>query len=133
MIRNEPARKSYDLNDRRPREVIAPPREHSEPRTIVIRQGSGWQSLAFLCLCLLLLAVVLMGHLALRGLDAENQKASATMVGVQRKLQQLEAGLSFDSQRRHLLLGMRDHISRNASPACRRRSCVARKSTKSAI
>jgi len=110
MIRNEPARKSYDLNDRRPREVIAPPREHSEPRTIVIRQGSGWQSLAFLCLALLLLAVVLMGHLALRGLDAENQRAGAAMVGVERKLQQLEAGLSFDSRRRHLLLGMRDHV-----------------------
>jgi len=78
----------------------------------VIRHGSAWQSLAFLCLCLLLLAVVLMGHLALRGLDGKNQETSATMARVERKIQQLESGIAFDSKRRHLLLGMRNHIAR---------------------
>ena len=72
MIRNEQASRSSEFADHRPRPLMAQPRERSQPRTIVIRHGSAWQSLAFLCLCLLLLAVVLMGHLALRGLDGKN-------------------------------------------------------------
>ncbi len=110
MILNEQGSVLHDLNDRRPRPVTAHPREHPRSRTIVIRHGSAWQSLAFLCLCLLLLAVVLMGHYALRGLDTHNQEASATMTRVERKIQQLESGMSFDSTRRHLLLGMRNRI-----------------------
>jgi soluble lytic murein transglycosylase-like protein len=76
----------------------------------VIRQASAWQSLAFLCLCLLLLGAVLMGHDSLRGLDSQNQQISLTMARVERQIQQLEAGIAFDSKRRHLLLGMRNHI-----------------------
>jgi len=112
MIRNEQASRSSEFADHRPRPLMAQPRERSQPRTIVIRHGSAWQSLAFLCLCLLLLAVVLMGHLALRGLDGKNQETSATMARVERKIQQLESGIAFDSKRRHLLLGMRNHIAR---------------------
>ncbi|HSB61819.1 MAG TPA: transglycosylase SLT domain-containing protein [Vicinamibacteria bacterium] len=78
----------------------------------MIRQGSAWQSLAFLCLCLLLLAVVMLGHHLLRGLDSQDQQASVTMARVERRIQQLEAGIAFDTKRRHLLLGMRDHIMR---------------------
>jgi hypothetical protein len=111
MIKSGQASRSYDLTEPRPRPVIAQPwGEHSEPRTIVIRQASSWQSLAFLCLCLLLLAAVLMGHLALRGLDSHNQQSSVNMARVERKMQQLEASIGFDSRRRQLLLGMRDRI-----------------------
>jgi hypothetical protein len=78
----------------------------------VIRQGSGWQSLAFLFLCLLMIAAVLLGHYVLRGLDVRDQQTSAALARAERKLQQLEAGMGFDAQRRHLLLGMRDHILR---------------------
>ena len=112
MIRNEPASRSSDIADRPLRHVPEHPRDHSEPRTIVIRQGSGWQSLAFLCICLLLLAVILMGHQALRGLDGQNHEASVTMARIERKMQQLESGIAFDSKRRYILLGMRDHIMR---------------------
>jgi len=112
MIRNENASRSSDIADRPLRHLPDHPREHSEPRTIVIRQGSGWQSLAFLCICLLLLAVILMGHQALRGLDGQNHDASVTMARIERKMQQLESGIAFDSKRRYLLLGMRDHIMR---------------------
>ena len=76
----------------------------------MIRQGSAWQSLAFLCICLLLLAVVMVGHQALRGIDGQSQEASATMARVERRVQQLESGIAFDSKRRRLLLGMRNHI-----------------------
>jgi len=110
MILNEEGSVLHGLNDRRPRAVTAPPREPGRSRTIVIRQGSAWQPLAFLCLCLLLLAVVLIGHQALRGMDSHNQETSATMAKVERKIQQLESGIAFDSKRRALLLGMRNQI-----------------------
>jgi hypothetical protein len=110
MIRNEQASRSNDIADRPLRHMIDHPRERSEPRTIVIRHGSAWQSLAFLCICLLLLGVIMMGHEALRGLDRQNQEAAVTLARFERKVQQLESGIAFDSKRRYLLLGMRDHI-----------------------
>ncbi len=110
MGRNEPLSRSDEYSDRRLRLAMAHHPEHAEPRTIVIRQGSGWQSLAFLFLCLLLIAVVLLGHYTLRGLDSQNQQGAAAMTRAERKIQQLEAGLGFDARRRQLLLGMRDHI-----------------------
>ena len=109
MARNEPLSRSEDYADRRLRLALTHQPEN-EPRTIVIRQGSAWQSLAFLFLCLLLIAVVLLGQYVLRGLDAQNQQTAATLARTERKLQQLEAGMSFDGSRRQLLLGMRDHI-----------------------
>jgi soluble lytic murein transglycosylase-like protein len=112
MIRNEPVISPDSRSERRPRLSVVSSGEHGEPRTIVIRQGSGWQSLAFLCLCLLLIAIVLLGHNTLRGLDSQNQASAAAMARVERKLQQLDAGIGFDSRRRQLLLGMRDHVMR---------------------
>ena len=50
--------------------------EGSELRTIVIRHGSGWQSLAFLLLCVLLMVAVLLGHCVVRELDRKNQEMS---------------------------------------------------------
>ena len=110
MNRNEPA--SSEIADLPLRPLMPHPRERPRPRTIVIRHGSGWQSMAFLCLCLLVLGVVMLGHEALRGLDRKNQEAVLAMAGVERKIQQLESGIAFDSRRRYLLLGMRDHIMR---------------------
>jgi Transglycosylase SLT domain len=113
MILNEQGNALHDLNDRRPvpRPVNAKVREQPRSRTIVIRQhGSSWQSLAFLCLCLLLLGLVLMGHQVVRGLDSRNQEAEASLARAERKIQQLESGMSYDSRRRHLLLGMRNRI-----------------------
>jgi hypothetical protein len=109
MSRNEQAR-ADDLVDRRLRPVAARPRERSESRAIVIRQGGGWQSLTVFLLCLLLLAVVLLGHQALGRLEARDQASAAAMARATRKIQQLEASIEFDSTRRQLLLGMRNHI-----------------------
>ena len=110
MTRNEQASRPSDPAASRFRPVTARPIEGPEPRTIVVRQGGGWQSLSVFLLCLLLLAVVLLGHQALRRLDSQNQQSTAAMARVTRKIQQLEAGIGFDSTRRHLLLGMRNHI-----------------------
>jgi len=109
MIRNEPASRYSDVGERRLRPVASRPVE-PESRTIVIRQGSGWSSLAIFLLCLLLLAVVLLGHLALRELDARNQQSTSAIARMERKIQQLDSGIEFDSTRRQLLLGMRNHI-----------------------
>ena len=73
MGRNEPLSRSEEYADRRLRLALSHPPEQ-ESRTIVIRQGSAWQSLAFLFLCLLLIAVVLLGQYVLRGLDAKDQQ-----------------------------------------------------------
>ena len=113
MSRNEEALKSSDLADRLRRPFTTHPRELPDTtRTLVIRHGSGWQSLAFLCLCLLLLTVVMLGHQALRALERRNQENAVVMTTVERKIQKLESGIGFDSRRRQLLLGMRDHILR---------------------
>jgi hypothetical protein len=109
MTRNEPALLSHDLAEiplRGPRPVTP------KTRTIVIRQGTGVLSLALLCLLLLLLAVVLLGHRAIAGIDRRHEEQSGAMARFERKVQQLESGLGFDSRRRHLMLGMRDQILR---------------------
>jgi hypothetical protein len=111
MVRNERADAAHDLSDVRLRPPIdLSHREPSEPRTIVIRHGTAWQSLAFLLLCLILIGVILLGHEVVRGLDRRHQETTATLARFEAKVQQLESGVSFESRRRYLLLGMRDHI-----------------------
>ena len=111
MARNDPAARPDDLVDLPLRSVATAGREH-RPRTIVIRQGNGWQSVIVLFLCLLLLALVLLGHQVLRGIERRNQATDAVLARMERKVQAVESGIRFDSSRRQLLLGMRDHIMR---------------------
>lgn len=112
-IRNPPAEAVDELHDLRLHAVhdhSAAARERNRPRTIVIRHGSAWQGLAFLCLCLLLLAVVVMGHQQMREVRSQTEHTAAAIAGYERKIQQLESNVAFDSRRRYLLLGMRDRI-----------------------
>ncbi|HET7292047.1 MAG TPA: transglycosylase SLT domain-containing protein [Vicinamibacteria bacterium] len=110
MILNEQGGILHDLNERRPRPAATRPQGYTRSRTIVVRHGSTWPALAFVFLCGVLAAIVLMGHRVVRGLDARDEESSAAMARVERKLQQLESGIAFDSQRRQLLLGMRNEI-----------------------
>jgi soluble lytic murein transglycosylase-like protein len=110
MVRHEEARKTLSFTDRRPHAAADEAWGSPEPRTIVIRQGSAWQSLAFLLLCLLLIAAVLLGHYVVRDLDRKSQETSAAVARAERKMQRLESGLTFEARRRQMLLGMRDHI-----------------------
>ena len=112
MNRNEQAVRSSELPAHPLRPLTVASRDQSKTRTIVIRQGSVWQPLAFLCLCFLLLAVIILGHQALRAIDRRQLDEAVVMANVERKIQQLESGIGFDSKRRLLLLGMRDHIMR---------------------
>jgi soluble lytic murein transglycosylase-like protein len=110
MSRTEEARKTLSFTERRLRASGEEAEVAPEVRTIVIRHGSGWQSLAFLLLCLLLAAAVLLGHWVVRDLDRKNQESLAALARADRKMQQLESGLTFEARRRQLLLGMRNHI-----------------------
>jgi soluble lytic murein transglycosylase-like protein len=110
MSRTEEARKTLSFTERRARASPDETGTGPEVRTIVIRHGSGWQSLAFLLLCLLLGVAVLLGHWVVRDLDRKNQETSAALARAERKVQQLESGLTFEARRRQLLLGMRNHI-----------------------
>ena len=110
MIRNEEARKPLSLTDQRSRATVDDVWGPPESRTIVIRQGSAWQSLAVLFLCLLVAAAVLLGHWVVRDLDRKNQETTAVMARAERKIQQLDSGLAFEATRRHMLLGMRNQI-----------------------
>jgi soluble lytic murein transglycosylase-like protein len=107
---NPPVSRSSDNLERPLRTASGRPRERVEPRTIVIRQGSGWQSLAVFLLCLLLLAVVLLGHHSLGQLELQNKESASALARANRKIQELEASLTFDSSRRQMLLAMRNHI-----------------------
>jgi len=106
----KPPDKASDLAEHRFRPLFDPAREHREARTIVIRHGSAWQSLAFLCLCLLILGIVLLGHDALRRIDEQHLETANAIARFEHRVQQVESGLAFDTRRRYLLLGMRDHI-----------------------
>jgi soluble lytic murein transglycosylase-like protein len=109
-MRNPNAARSDDLADLSIRPFD--PHERPRSRTIVIRQGSGWMPFALLCVCLLLIAVVLLGHRELAAQQRRNEQTELALGKTEVKLQQLESGLGFDSRRRQLLLGMRDHILR---------------------
>lgn len=103
-------RDSLDLDEHPLRPMPAVRRDGPRTRTIVIRHGAGWQSWALLVVCLLVMAAILLGHQVLRTLDVRHHNQEAAMARVEGKLQSLEAGLGFDSRRRQMLLGMRDHI-----------------------
>jgi hypothetical protein len=115
MVRNEEAGRLRDLPERGPTLRAlgpSPSRELSGPRRIVVQQGGRWQPLAFVGILVLFLGGAALAHRAFRQLDTENRDAAVTMARVERKIQELQAGVSFDSRRRLLLLGMRDHIMR---------------------
>jgi hypothetical protein len=99
-----------DLDEHPLRPLSAVRREAPRTRTIVIRQQAGWQAWGLLAVCVLLIAVVLLGQWALRSLDARHQDQQAAVARLEGKLQRLESGIGFDSHRRQMLIGMRDHI-----------------------
>ncbi|MGH9319980.1 MAG: lytic transglycosylase domain-containing protein [Vicinamibacteria bacterium] len=91
---------------RRPAHRSAPP-ERRPPR-----RSSAWQSTALFSLCLLLVGAL---GLAYRSYQRASHLARevATIRGqMQAGLQELRAGIEFDSVRRRLLLGVRDEILR---------------------
>src|SRR5581483_11282439 len=120
MIRTEQVERPHDVVDLRLHTRTDHSQPHPEPQVVVIREGSVWQSSAFLCLCLLVLGAILMGQKTIQKMETERLETATTMASFERKVQQVEAGLSLEGRRRYLLLGMRNHILRvnpRVSPA----------------
>jgi soluble lytic murein transglycosylase-like protein len=88
------------------------PAQVQEIQQIIVRQGAGWQTTALLCLSLLLLTTVGVAFYAFYRVDELNDEVGTTMRRVEEKIQNLDAGISFDSKRQQLLLGIRDEIMR---------------------
>lgn len=84
----------------------------SEAAPIIIRQGSNWQSTALLCLSILLATAIGVAVYAFHQVGEVNRELETTMTRVEQKIQQLDAGITFDSKRKQLLLGIRDEIMR---------------------
>ncbi len=84
----------------------------TEIRQIIVRQGSGWQTTALLFLSLLLLTTVAVAFYAFHRVAQLNDEMGTTMRRVEQKIQNLDAGISFDSKRQQLMLGIRDEIMR---------------------
>jgi hypothetical protein len=83
-----------------------------EVQQIIVRQGSGWQTIALLMLGLLLLTTIGVAFYAFHRVGELNDQMGTTMRRVEEKIQNLDAGISFDSKRQQLLLGIRDEIMR---------------------
>ena len=84
----------------------------AEFQQIIVRQGTGWQTTALLFLSLLLLTTVGVAFYAFHRVGELNDEMGTTMRRVEEKIQNLDAGISFDSKRQQLLLGIRDEIMR---------------------
>ena len=79
---------------------------------IIVRQGTGWQTTALLFLSFLLLTTIGVAFYAFHRVGQLNDEMSTTMRRIEGRIQNLDAGISFDSKRQQLLLGIRDEIMR---------------------
>ncbi len=77
-----------------------------------VRKGPGWQMTALIFLTLLLFTTVAVAFYAFHRVGMLNDEMGDTMRRVEQKIQNLDAGISFDSKRQQLLLGIRDEIMR---------------------
>ena len=84
----------------------------AEVQQIIVRQGTGWQTISLLFLSLLLLMTIGMAFYSFHRVGELNDEMGITMRRVEEKIQNLDAGISFDSKRQQLLLGIRDEIMR---------------------
>ena len=75
---------------------------------VIVRQGPGWQTTALLFLTMLLFTTVAVAFYAFHRVGILNDEMGDTMRRVEQKIQNLDAGISFDSRRQQLLLGIRD-------------------------
>ncbi|MFQ5791715.1 MAG: lytic transglycosylase domain-containing protein [Acidobacteriota bacterium] len=101
-----------DIGEKVSLEGVGAASEVSEVNSIIIRQGPTWQSLALVFLSLLFATTIVVALYAFHRVGEVNEQLDATMSRVERKIQQLDAGIAFDSKRQHLMLGIRDEIMR---------------------
>lgn len=84
-----------------------------EASPIIIKQGPSWQLMALICLTLLLAITIGVAFYAFHRVGEVKNEMELTIGRVEQKIQQLDAGISFDSKRQQMLLGIRDEIMRS--------------------
>ena len=86
--------------------------EAQEAGPIIIKQVPSWQPMALICLTFLLAISIGLAFYAFHRVGEVNNEMDSTMGRVEQKIQQLDAGIAFDSKRQQTLLGIRDEIMR---------------------
>ena len=89
-----------------------PSDEHSKkrPRAISFRRAPTWQVMTLVCMSFILLITIGVAFYAFHRVGELNQELGVSVHRVEQKLQSLDAGISFDSKRQQLLVGIRDEI-----------------------
>lgn len=79
---------------------------------VILQQGPSWSTTALIGTCLAVLATLLVTSYDSYRTRSLNEQARSTIDRMEQRMQQLQAGIRFDSARRQLLLGIRDEILR---------------------
>ncbi len=89
-----------------------PSGEHPKkrPRAISFRRAPTWQVMTLVCMSFILLITIGVAFYAFHRVGELNQELGVSVHRVEQKLQSLDAGISFDSKRQQLLVGIRDEI-----------------------
>ena len=103
-----------DIPDKTSHEQVASTgdrREISNHRPLVIRQSFGWQAVGLICVSFLLVILTMGAAVyAFHRMSLADEQLKSTMARVEQNVQRLDAGISFDSKRQQLILGLRDEI-----------------------
>jgi len=105
--------KVFSLADRKlveQRSEFTPPQTQKKRRSPSQRQRSGWQSVALVCLTLLLLTTSALALYAFHLVATLRQDTDGMMARVESRMQRLDSAVHFDSKRQQMLLGVRDAI-----------------------
>ena len=86
------------------------PTKSSTGRSISFRRAPSWQVVASISMSFLLLTTIGVAFYAFHRVGELNQELGLSVHRVEQKLQSLDAGISFDSRRQQLLIGIRDEI-----------------------
>lgn len=84
--------------------------KRSSGRSASFRRAPMWQLVALISMSFLLLMTIGVAFYAFHRVGELNQELGLSVHRVEQKLQSLDAGISFDSRRQQLLIGIRDEI-----------------------
>lgn len=82
-------------------------------RYILVGQSPGWHGTAVTWIFFLLLTTIALSTYVFYEMSVHSDRTVTALQRFERQFQQLSAGISFDSQRQQLLLGVRDEIMRS--------------------
>jgi len=103
--------KVFSLAERKPVEKPATRAQKPKKSTRGPQKSrSGWQSIALVCLCLLLVTTSALALYAFHLVATLRAETDGMMNRVESRMQRLDSAVQFDSRRQQMLLGVRDAI-----------------------